>query len=243
MRRFLAALGFALPLVIYFALALPQLDLPGLHNDEAAEAGLQAQQILSGQPIAAFRDAGLSIGGRTFPLMVQDYIGAFNVYFVLPFFAALGSTVSALRLYTVLIGAVTMLCTYGFMAEAFGKRPAFIASLLLAASPSFIFWQRQGVFVASLTATLTMATLWVGAVWAKRGKWKWMFLLGLLCGSGLYAKLLFVWVIGGMAGALAAINVPIVIRFLRSPKSLTSANVGDAGLRLFPRTPTTDDRR
>src|SRR3990172_4533478 len=233
MRRLISALGFALPLAIYFALALPQLDLPGLHNDEAAEAGLQAQQILSSQPIAAFREAGLSIGGRAFPLMVQDYIGAFNVYFVLPFFAALGSTVSALRLYTVLIGAVTMLCTYGFMAEAFGKRPAFIASLLLAASPSFIFWQRQGVFVASLTATLTMATLWVGAVWAKRGSqttaWKWMFLLGLLCGTGLYAKLLFVWVIGGMAGALAVINVPIVIRFLRSPKSLTSANVRDVG--------------
>ncbi len=220
MRPFIPALGLALPLALYFALALPQIDLPGVHNDEAAEAGLQAMQILSGQPIAAFRDVGLSIGDRTFPLMVQDYIGAFNVYFVLPFFAAFGSTVSALRLYTVLIGAVTMLCTHGFMAEAFGKRPAFIASLLLAASPSFIFWQRQGVFVASLTSTLTMATLWVGAVWAKRGSpttaWKWAALLGLLCGAGLYAKLLFVWVIGGMIGALIVINTPSLARLALS---------------------------
>ncbi|MEK7326844.1 MAG: glycosyltransferase family 39 protein, partial [Chloroflexota bacterium] len=155
-------LGFLLPLAVYFALALPQLDLPGLHNDEAAEAGLQASQILSGGAISAFRDAGIRIGDRTFPLMVQDYIGAFNVYFALPFFALLGSTVFALRLYTVLIGAVTILCAFGFVREAFGPRPAFIAAMLLAASPSFIFWQRQGVFVASLTATLTMAALWVG---------------------------------------------------------------------------------
>ncbi|MBI5713849.1 MAG: glycosyltransferase family 39 protein, partial [Chloroflexi bacterium] len=141
----------ALPLALYFFLALPQLDLPGLHNDEAAEAGLQAMQILNGQSISAFRDAGLNIGGRIFPLMVQDYIGALNVYLALPFFAAIGSTVIALRLYTVIVGAITIVLTFGFMREAFNSRAAFIASLLLASTPSFIFWQRQGVFVASLT--------------------------------------------------------------------------------------------
>ncbi len=208
MRRYL--LGLLLPLVVYFILALPQLDLPGLHNDEAAEAGLQAGQIISGQPISAFREAGIVVGGRTFPLMVQDYIGAFNVYFSLPFFAAFGSTAFALRLYTVLIGALTILCAFGFVREAFGPRPAFIAAMLLAASPSFIFWQRQGVFVASLTATLTMAALWVGTLWAKKGGWKLAALLGLICGAGLYAKLLFIWIIGGMVGALAIINLPIV---------------------------------
>ncbi|HLF00797.1 MAG TPA: glycosyltransferase family 39 protein, partial [Anaerolineales bacterium] len=192
-----------IPLALYFAFALTQLNLPGLHNDEAVEAGLQAMQIIGGKPIAAFRDAGLVITGRTFPLMVQDYIGAFNVYFALPFFATFGNTVTALRLYTVCIGAITLGLTFGFVAETVSKRAAFVAAMLLAASPSFIFWQRQGVFVASLTATFTVAALWAGTAWAKRGGWKWAALLGLLCGAGLYVKLLFVWVIGGAVAALA----------------------------------------
>lgn len=232
----------ALPLFVYFLLALPQLDLPGLHNDEAAEAGLQASQILSGGAISAFRDAGITLGDRTFPLMVQDYIGAFNVYFSLPFFAALGSTVFALRLYTVLIGAVTILCTFGFVKEAFGPRPAFIAAMLLAVSPSFIFWQRQGVFVASLTATLTMATLWVGALWAKRGGWKLAALLGLLCGAGLYAKLLFIWIIGGMVGALAIINLPVVTRQFINAKTQGRKDAKFfRGFEFFPRSPDVAD--
>ncbi|MBI4314695.1 MAG: glycosyltransferase family 39 protein [Chloroflexi bacterium] len=230
----------ALPLAVYFALALPRLTLPGLHNDEAAEAGLPAGQILDGQPISAFRDAGLPLGGRIYPLMVQDYIGALNVYLVLPFFALLGPTVVALRLYTVLVGALTLLCTYGFARRAFGTRPAFIAALLLAASPSFIFWQRQGVLVMSLTAALAMACLWAGAIWAQsnaKTAWRWAALLGLLCGAGVYAKLLFVWIIGGVAGALAVINLPIVIRYLFQnikPHTPTPPH-------LFPHTPTLPD--
>ncbi|MEK7439775.1 MAG: glycosyltransferase family 39 protein, partial [Chloroflexota bacterium] len=192
----------AFPLAIYFLLALPQLDLPGLHNDEAAEAGLQAMQILNGQTISAFRDAGLNIGGRIFPWMVQDYIGAFNVYLALPFFATMGSTVIALRLYTVIVGAITILLTFGFMREAFNTRAAFIASLLLASTPSFIFWQRQGVFVASLTSTFTIALLWSCLKWFKYRQLKWAFLIGLFCGLGLYAKLLFIWIIGGILGGL-----------------------------------------
>ncbi len=242
----------ALPLFVYFLLALPQLDLPGLHNDEAAEAGLQAGQIISGQPVSAFREAGIVLGDRTFPLMVQDYIGAFNVYLPLPFFAAFGSTVFALRLYTVLIGAVTLLCTFGFVAEAFGPRPAFIAALLLAASPSFIFWQRQGVFVTSLTAALAMAALWVGTLWARKGSqrtaWKLAAVLGLLCGAGLYAKLLFIWIIGGTIGALAVVNIPIIIRhFAAKPQLPKSQNpkipfsLSPLLPRFFPRTPTLPD--
>jgi len=228
----------AFPLAIYLALALPQLTLPGLHNDEAVEAGLQAMQILRGQPIAAFRGAGIDLGGRVFPLMAQDYIGAFNVYLALPFFAALGPTAAALRLYTVLIGAVTLLLTFGFLAGTVSKRAAFIAAMLLAASPSFIFWQRQGVYVASLTATFAVGALWAGADWAKRGGWPRAAALGLLCGAGLYAKLLFIWIIGGMIGALAIINAPALISNL---KSQTSNSVFRIPYSAFPRAPSLPD--
>ncbi len=73
----------ALPLLVYLLLAGYQLRLPGLHNDEAQEAGLQAWQLASGAPVDAFRNSGL--GTRQFPLMVQDYIGAGFVYLAAPF--------------------------------------------------------------------------------------------------------------------------------------------------------------
>lgn len=238
-----------IPLAVYFFLALPNLSLPGLHNDEAVEAGLPAAQILSGQPISAFREAGLALGERTFPLMVQDYIGAFNVYLSLPFFAAFGPGVVALRLYTVCIGAVTVILTYGFVASAVNRRAALIAALLLAASPSFIFWQRQGVFVASLTATFAVAALWVGWQWAKQGGLMWTAWLGLLCGAGLYAKLNFIWILGGLVGAVIILNLPILSRGLiqnPKPQNLKIPNAAQPqrpGIipNLFPRTPTLAD--
>lgn len=203
-----SSLLILLPLAVYLFLALPNLSLPGLHNDEAVEAALPASQILNGQPISAFRGAGLTLDGRTYPLMVQDYIGAFNVYFLLPFFAILGPTVVALRLYTLTIGAVTLILTFGFVNQIMNQRAALIAALLLAASPSFIFWQRQGVYVASLTTTFTVAALWAGAVWAAKGGYWRAALVGLLCGAGLYAKLLFIWIIGGAIGAFVIVNLP-----------------------------------
>ncbi|MCB0230108.1 MAG: hypothetical protein KDH90_13460, partial [Anaerolineae bacterium] len=70
--------------ILYLALALPQLNLPGLHYDEAKEAGLNALEMLRAQNVQAFRSAGVQIGPLFLPIMVQDYIGALNVYLALP---------------------------------------------------------------------------------------------------------------------------------------------------------------
>jgi hypothetical protein len=85
-------------LALYLGLACWQLALPGLHYDEAAEAGVNAMQLLTGAPLTAFRDATVSLFGWTLPLMVQDYIGALNVYLALPFLAASGIGVPNLRI-------------------------------------------------------------------------------------------------------------------------------------------------
>ena len=193
--------GLAGCLALYLALALPQLDLPGLHNDEAVEGGLQAGQILDGQPITTFRGAGLELGGRTWPVMVQDYIGAFNVYLPIPFLAIFGHTTAALRLYAVLLGGLTLGLAFGFARSALGPGAALITGLLMAVSPSFVFWQREGVFVTSITASLAVGMMWAALAWLRTRKARWAFMAGLLAGAGLYAKLLFLWVIVGAAGA------------------------------------------
>ena len=95
--------------LLYLLLAGYQLGLPGLHYDEAREAGVNALEILTGAPVTAFRGAGITVGGRTFPLMVQDYIGALNVYLALPALALSGIGVPNLRVQSVLTGWLALL--------------------------------------------------------------------------------------------------------------------------------------
>ncbi|MFO7632107.1 MAG: hypothetical protein R6W76_06200 [Caldilinea sp.] len=211
-------------LALYLALALHQLGLPGLHYDEAREAGLNTMEILTGAPITAFRSVGVQIGDRTFPLMVQDYIGALNVYLALPLLAGSGVGVPNLRILPVLCGLLVLLLVERSVSEwvAWRKqRPALsgaddaqttpisfsglLAVVLLAASPSFIFWSRQGIFVTNLTQVFVFLCVWQTVRWLRTGATHALVWAALAAGLALYAKLLAIWVIAPLA-LLAAIN-------------------------------------
>lgn len=116
-RLWLAAACF-----VYLLLTCYQLGLPGLHYDEAKEAGVNAVELLKGDPTTPFRNAALNLFGRQFPLMVQDYIGALNVYLALPVLALTGVGVPNLRVVSVLAGLAVLplaaLAVSGWQAEA-----------------------------------------------------------------------------------------------------------------------------
>lgn len=214
----LAGASWCIPLLLFLSLTLPQLTLPGLHYDEASEAGVNAMQIVRGLPVDAFRGAALSIGGRSLPLMVQDYVGALNVYLAIPFLALGGANhVDALRLLPVLTAAVTLLLTYALAQRLGGRSVAFATALLLAVSPTFVFWSRQGIFVTNVTALLAVAAALLARRLAHVGGWRTALGLGIVCGLGLWAKLLFLWVIG--AGVGVAFVALVIDRLLarRSP--------------------------
>ncbi|MCS6827802.1 MAG: hypothetical protein NZ553_14405 [Caldilinea sp.] len=201
-------------LALYLTLAFYQLGLPGLHYDEAREAGLNAMEILTGAPITAFRSVGVEVGGRIFPLMVQDYIGALNVYLALPFLATTGIGVPNLRALPVLCGALTLLLVERSVSEwvtwrserwrtAVGDRlpPApisfagLVAIWLIAASPGFVFWSRQGVFVTNVTQVFVFLCIWQTIRWLRTGRSGALVAAALTAGLALYAKLLTIWVI------------------------------------------------
>ncbi|MCB0045963.1 MAG: hypothetical protein KDD92_11060 [Caldilineaceae bacterium] len=207
-RRFWRKLGLVGALLLYLGLTLHQLGLPGLHYDEAKEAGINAMELLTGAPVTAFRGASLHVAGVDLPLMVQDYIGALNVYLALPFLALTGIGVPNLRILSVLTGLAALLLlerTVSVWMTWPGKTPAeeaapisregVIAVLLLAASPSFVFWSRQGIFVTNLTQPLTLLCLWQGLVWLQGGRPRALWLSALAGGLALYAKLLAIWII------------------------------------------------
>ncbi len=213
--------------LLYLALALAQLSLPGLHYDEAKEAGLNALEMLQRQDVQAFRASGVQVGTVFLPLMVQDYIGALNVYLALPLLALLGVTVPALRLLGVACGLATLLLVWGLGRELSGRARAEstsaagwageIAALLLAVNPTFIFWSRQGIFVTNVVVTLAVASVWLALRWQRTGRPGYLYGLAVLAGLGLWSKLLFLWVLGAMAGVAAAAWLACRLRGNASP--------------------------
>jgi 4-amino-4-deoxy-L-arabinose transferase-like glycosyltransferase len=186
-------------LLSFILLAAHQLTLPGLHYDEAKEAGLNAMQLMTGQPVTAFREATVGVGPWRLPLMVQDYIGSLNVLLALPFLAIGGLNVSALRWLPVCIGALTLVVTGRVAQRLGGPVAALVAVCLLAVNPTFIFWSRQGIFVTNLTALFFMFSLWTGLRWWQERRPTDLWWTAFLWGLGLYAKLLFAWAVGAMS--------------------------------------------
>jgi hypothetical protein len=183
---------------LFLILAAYQLHLPGLHYDEAKEAGLNAMQLITGQPVTAFRDATVQVGPWRLPLMVQDYIGALNVVLATPFLALGGVNTVALRWLPLLTAALTLVITWRVALRLGGVAAASVAVLLLAVNPSFIFWSRQGIFVTNLTALIFMASLLAGLRWWSGRRPRDLWLMAFLWGLGVYTKLLFVWAIVAM---------------------------------------------
>ena len=185
-------------LLLFMVLGAYQLRQPGLHYDEAKEAGLNAMELITGQPVTAFRDATVQVGPLQIPVMVQDYIGALNVALAAPFLAIGGVNVVALRWLSLLTGALTLVVTWRVAWRLGGPLAASATALLLAVNPAFIFWSRQGVFVTNLTALIFMSALLTGLRWWGLRRPLDLWLTAFLCGLGVYAKLLFVWAIGAM---------------------------------------------
>lgn len=189
----LRILPLILALAVFAVAGAYQLDLPGLHYDEAKEAGLNALQLLTGQPVTAFRNATVSLGRWHIPLMVQDYIGNLNVLLAVPFLAVGGANTVALRALPLVIAALTLFFTWKIADRLGGPLVAAAAALLLAVNPTFVFWSRQGIFVTNITALFFMAGLWFGILWWEQRRSVHLGLAALCCGLGVYAKLLFVW--------------------------------------------------
>ncbi len=192
---------------LFLFLASFQLGLPGLHYDEAKEAGVNAMELLHGTPVTAFRGATLTVFGLDLPLMVQDYIGALNIYLAMPFLAVTGIGVPNLRLLPLSLAVLGLLALERTVSEwlALNERsaahvatvsPAALACLtLLAAAPSFVFWQRQGIFVTNATFPFTFACIWLALRWLRLGQGRALILSAICGGMAVYAKLLAAWII------------------------------------------------
>ena len=163
-------------LALFLAFSLNQLELPGLYYDEALDA-VPAMQLVQGQQPELVRNAGLHIAGRTLPLMAMDYVGPVNTYLLTPFFTFLGVGVISVRMMTVAVGGLAILLYYFALRGLYNRGVASITILLLAISPSFIFWSRQGVHVTSIMTAIAGGSLLCLVHWWRAGR-TWSLYLG-----------------------------------------------------------------
>jgi hypothetical protein len=214
LRLYWRELWLALCVSLFLLLAGYQLGLPGLHYDEGKEAGVNAMELLTGAPVTAFRGSAIDVGGISFPLMVQDYIGALNVYLALPFLATTGIGVPNLRFLSIFLAVLALLCLERAVSEWVFLRkgpssattrwqrhtPISLAGLLtvtlLVAAPSFVFWNRQGIFVTNATLPAAYFALWQGLRWVRTRRDGALLAAAFSAGLALYAKLLAIWIIG-----------------------------------------------
>jgi 4-amino-4-deoxy-L-arabinose transferase-like glycosyltransferase len=208
-------------LIIYFVIATHSLTLPGLFNDEAYRAEL-AMSILKDEPVNVGVRQSIILFGRNIPLMPQEYIGALEVYLLLPVFAILGVSVWSLRFASVLWGAISLILFFHWTRKLLGNTPAASATLLLATHPSFIFWHRMGCF-----ASPEMLIFANGAVLLLLGYYdtlqkRFIYLAMLLIGMGIYAKMIFIWFL------LALLACYLVFRAIGNAESpIRRLRIGD----------------
>jgi len=183
-----------LALTIFFYISVTNINLPGLYYDEAMDV-VPTMQVVLGQPVEAWTGVSISLGGRTFPVMIMSYLGTVCTYLMLPFFYLLGVNVFSLRLMTIVFGGLTLILYYLFVKDFLNRRVAAITVLLLAVHPSFIFWSRQGIYVTSVMTFMAAGSLFCLLRWHRR-KTDWYLYAGtFLLGLGLSAKFLFIWFI------------------------------------------------
>jgi hypothetical protein len=182
----------ALAVVVFLALALYQIRLPGLYYDEAADV-VPAMQLLLDQPVSLQRGVGIHLFGRDFPVMIGDYWGVTSTYAVLPLFVLFGFDVLPVRLFPILASALSVLLTWRLGLRLFDGKVGALAALLLAVSPTFVFWSRVGIYVIAHIVTIALGVMLLYLSWRERPA-GWKLLLGaFLAGVGLTTKLLFVW--------------------------------------------------
>ncbi|NOK61880.1 MAG: hypothetical protein GFH27_549289n425 [Chloroflexi bacterium AL-W] len=209
-------------LLVFGVFTTVRLELPGLHYDEALEAGLPAVQLLNGSSITTINGGTITLLGHELPLMVQNHIGALQVYAALPFVWVGGPTPQSLRAMTVLSGIVTIMATYAFVAQIYGRVAALYASLWLATYASFIFWSRQGAFITSLAPCFAMCAFAIGAYWWRTQRWWAAGLTGLCVGLAIYSKLNALWLLTGMCGW---VGLQICISLFQSRSTTTVVGI------------------
>jgi hypothetical protein len=192
--------GFlAAVIVIRGALALHAIGRPGLQMDETLFVNASTLRI----PNLFLLH---SLGGV--PLMVFPYIGALKSWLYDPLFALFGTSPAVIRTPVVVIASVGLLLTY-FAVRDLANRPVALLAFTTLCFDSSVFWlTRDDVGPSSIEFALKCAALFFAARFARAPRLRWLVLLLVALGLGVFNKLNFIWVVD----AAVVVSVVVAVR-------------------------------
>lgn len=187
---------------VFLLCALPGLDRPGFHHEEAFQAvdGLMFADQGARSRIHGFQPEWLF--GRL-PWMTLPYIGAPKAYLYAALFKLFGPLPGLLRGLSVALGAAAVLFSVLLAQGLFGNGVAFGLGLWMATDPALVLISRYDAGPCMFTMALKMAALYALWTGAGRDSRRLLFLGGLLSGLCLWDKAHFLWWLAAFAVAYA----------------------------------------
>jgi sulfur carrier protein ThiS len=179
-------------------LTIPNLNYPGINVDEASD-GIVTSYILkdvSNNPKSKLMitNCYIILFNKIFPIMSGEYLGSVSSYLIFPFSLIFGLNVISLRVTSIFISALTILFIYFSCKIWFGRRVAFLASLLTATNLLFVQYSRVGLHREEI---FIIFFFWAGlfflAKYSEAKKNLFLYLSLYSWGLGLSAKIIFLW--------------------------------------------------
>jgi 4-amino-4-deoxy-L-arabinose transferase-like glycosyltransferase len=192
--------------LLFFALAMPFLDRPGIYNDEALFGNATFAPYTVVYSAQAFK--------AEMPLMLMTYVGTLKAYLAKFIFLWADPSAANIRLLPVLLGAVTVAVFFMAVRRLLGERAAWLATLLLATDTTFIITTRYDWGPVALQHLLLVAGVAALVRFVQQGE-LWALAAGFFCfGLGLWDKALFIWSLAALGVAMLVTAWPTVRRLV-----------------------------
>src|SRR5581483_9098564 len=210
----LASWAVIAAVVVLFA--WQNLSVPGLYYDEAIFAGL-AKDFLTGQVHGQHMPGyeTVTLAGRPFPLLVQDYLGALKSWMLLPVFRIFGATFAVVRGSNVFGQLGALLLVLLGTRRWFGLATAILTGALLAFDPTYFFISALDWGVALPSFVCRGACFLFAMRWIQMRKLPDAFLTGLFAGLGFFNKADFGIILISLGAAALVFYWSEVIRAVR----------------------------
>ena len=176
--------------LVFLLCACLFLHLPGLHYDEVAFANAALGNIDN-----SFITYELKIGSVKVPLMIMPYIGALKALIYAPIFKLWDPSPITVRVPVIILGLLTLIIIYKWVVPLLGHRTAWIATLLVATDPSYIYNCRVDFGPVALMMLFKMGSLYCLTQFVTTNRPMFLGAGSLLLGLGLYDKVNFTWYI------------------------------------------------
>ncbi|OQY19526.1 MAG: hypothetical protein B6I35_11565 [Anaerolineaceae bacterium 4572_32.2] len=156
---------------------------------EHSPPGLAPDEATNGYDAYSIALTGRDQHGNFLPTVMvslNDYRMPAFIYAAVPFVAALGLSVTSVRMAAAACGWLTLPLIYWLGARMFDRPAGLVAALLLALSPWHLPFSRMGL---EGTVVVLLVTSCVAAFWKWRAaghRWRWALLAAIIFGLSLY---------------------------------------------------------